>query len=66
MRKHFLILMLLTLLPFAGWAQGVNMANFEFLLTSGQDYYYTGNVPNITVSVTNTSITGAANKSITW
>ena len=51
--------MLLTLLPFAGWAEGVNMAKFQFLLTSGQDYYYTGNVPNITVTVKNTSITDA-------
>ena len=59
MRKHFLILMLLTLLPFAGWAEGVNMAKFQFLLTSGQDYYYTGNVPAITVTVNNTSTTPA-------
>ncbi len=55
MRKHFLILMLLTLLPLAGWAEGVNMANFEFLLTSGQDYYYTGATPTITATVKNTS-----------
>ena len=57
MRKHFLILMLLTLLPFAGWAQGVNMANFEILMTSGQNYYYTGAVPTITVTVTNKTTT---------
>ena len=55
MRKHFLILMLLTLLPFAGWAQGVNMANFEFLMTSGQNYVYSGAVPAITVTVKNTT-----------
>ena len=49
--------MLLTLLPFAGWAQGVNMANFEILMTSGQNYYYTGTVPTITVTVKNTTTT---------
>ena len=48
MRKHFLILMLLTLLPFSAWAEEVTL-----LTTAPQARNYDGTAPTITVKATN-------------
>ena len=56
MRKHFLILMLLSLLPLAGWAQ-IDISGVT--PTIAQDsYYYTNATPSITMTVKNPSTTG--------
>ena len=48
MRKHFLILMLMALLPLAGWAQGlVNISNFSFEI-GATSYEYSAATPVIT------------------
>ena len=47
MRKNFLILMLLTLLPLAGWAENVTL-----LTTAPQARDYNGEAPTITVKAT--------------
>jgi len=53
MRKHFLILMLLTLLPLAGWAQ-VSIEGVD--VTIGSDsYYYTNSTPVISMVVNSPS-----------
>ena len=47
MRKHFLILMLLTLLPLAGWAQTVDVEVklYDFTITYGDDEPTVGTLP---------------------
>ena len=60
MRKHFLILMLLTLLPLAGFAQ-INIENCTFTL-GVTSYGYTGAVPNeatLNPTVTRTDVNPA-------
>ena len=42
MRKHFLILMLFALLPFAGWAQ-TSIADYEVLIGGTGGFVYNGN-----------------------
>lgn len=42
MRKHFLILMLLTLLPLAGWAQKTNISDYTVTLQN-LELTYNGN-----------------------
>ena len=53
MRKHFLLLMLMALLPMAGWAQ-VDIS--EFTITIDKDYHtYDASAPSIAVTVKSTS-----------
>ena len=49
MRKHFLILMLLALLPFTAWAlAGVNVTAGEYTVTINQQVMFTATEPNVT------------------
>ena len=61
MRKHFLLLFLMALLPLSTWAQGQGIDISHFPLTLGSvSYTYTAATPNITSpNVTNTSLEGS-------
>ena len=50
MRKHFLILMLMALLPLAGWAQGTSIANYEIEILLS-NFSYSAAAPVITPTV---------------
>lgn len=58
MRKHFLILMLLSLLPLAGWAQ-IDISGVTPTITTGESYYYTNSTPTITLNVPKPSSAGS-------
>ena len=56
MRKHFLILMLLTLLPLAGWAQTIDLELDGALSLSSRETVFTGQTPaDITFTVYETT-----------
>ena len=59
MRKNFLILMLMALLPLAGWAQGVDISSFPFTI-GNVSYVYSGGTPSITPKVTNNTLSTPA------
>jgi len=56
MRKHFLLLFLMAVLPLAGWAQGsgIDISSAEITLSSDH-HEYNGDAPAITVTVKNPS-----------
>ncbi len=50
MRKHFLLLFMLTLLPLAGWAQKVSIANYTIQFTGNGTITFGDDVPELTVT----------------
>ena len=69
MRKHFLLLFLMALLPLAGWAAGsVDITGYQITLSSAEATYTAGeiNFPNITLTKNGANPIDAASVNVVW
>ena len=69
MKKHFLILMLMALLPMVGWAQATNLNGYEITFDPDQEYqYYTGanQKPTIVLQKTGAADIAEADVNVVW